>query len=429
MTLWLTNLAAFSVQFGALIVASAAIVSVLRLSAPRAMLRFWQTVFAAAVLWPAWQLVAPVVTSGSTSMLGARFATTALWPSSVEGAGLHSTMASVDTNVAAMILGVVAIGSIVRIAWVAVGLMQLRLIQASSDPADAVYDVALSLERELGVTANVRFSDAVAAPATLGVRRPTILLPRRVSQLSLPLQRAMLCHELIHVRRRDWLATVAEELWCAALWFHPAARALTSRLSLSRETLVDNLTIAYTRDRHAYAAALLEFSTSRPQPMATTGLIGRRHLEQRLILIAEEVPMPRWSLALRIVVAAATVMATIVGTTSGAPLVTTLQAQEKIYKPAEDSTVTLPQVVKEVKPAYTARALQARIQGTVWLTVVILSNGTTGDVSVAKSLDKEHGLDDAAVQAARQWVFRPGTKDGEPVNVEVTIEMTFTLKK
>jgi protein TonB len=49
-------------------------------------------------------------------------------------------------------------------------------------------------------------------------------------------------------------------------------------------------------------------------------------------------------------------------------------------------------------------------------------------VTVAKSLDTEHGLDQQAVDATRQWTFEPGTMKGQPVPVEITIEMTFTLK-
>jgi beta-lactamase regulating signal transducer with metallopeptidase domain len=120
-----------------------------------------------------------------------------------------------------------------------------------------------------------------------------VLLPREVRDLPIPVQRAVLCHELIHVRRRDWLPVLLEELWCAVLWFHPAARVLASRLALARETLVDQATIAHTGDRRAYAAALLEFSTARPRLVGATSLIGPRHLERRIALIAQEVSMPR----------------------------------------------------------------------------------------------------------------------------------------
>jgi protein TonB len=89
---------------------------------------------------------------------------------------------------------------------------------------------------------------------------------------------------------------------------------------------------------------------------------------------------------------------------------------------------TKPAVTKEVKPDYTAEAKAERIQGVVWLKVVVKSDGTVGDVQVTQSLDKQHGLDNQAVQAIKQWEFKPGRKGDKPVDSEVTVEMTFTLK-
>ncbi len=90
--------------------------------------------------------------------------------------------------------------------------------------------------------------------------------------------------------------------------------------------------------------------------------------------------------------------------------------------------VTLPSPVREVKPGYTAAAMDARIEGSVLLDVVVLDDGKVGDVTVSQSLDKEYGLDTQAVEAAKQWLFKPGTKDGKPVAVRVALQMTFTLK-
>jgi len=90
--------------------------------------------------------------------------------------------------------------------------------------------------------------------------------------------------------------------------------------------------------------------------------------------------------------------------------------------------VTLPVVVRSVKPGYTAAAMDAHIEGKVLLDVVVLDDGKVGDVKVSESLDMEYGLDTQAVEAARQWLFKPGMKDGKPVAVRVTLEMRFTLK-
>jgi len=89
--------------------------------------------------------------------------------------------------------------------------------------------------------------------------------------------------------------------------------------------------------------------------------------------------------------------------------------------------VSVPTLVREVKPAYTAQAIAARIQGTVLMSTVVLADGTVGDVTVVRSLDTVYGLDAQAVSAVKQWLFNPGQKDGVAVAVRVTVEMSFTL--
>jgi len=90
--------------------------------------------------------------------------------------------------------------------------------------------------------------------------------------------------------------------------------------------------------------------------------------------------------------------------------------------------VTVPQLVRDVKPAYTADAMRAKVQGTVLLECVVLPDGTVGRVEIVRSLDGTFGLDQEAIKAAKQWRFRPGMRFGEPVAVLVTIELQFTLR-
>ena len=97
-----------------------------------------------------------------------------------------------------------------------------------------------------------------------------------------------------------------------------------------------------------------------------------------------------------------------------------------MYRPG--TGITLPRLVKEVKPKYTPEAMRARIEGWVKLEAVVLETGEVGDVDVIESLDKVYGLDDEAVKCMSQWRFEPGTKDGKPVAVRVEVEMSFTLK-
>lgn len=96
------------------------------------------------------------------------------------------------------------------------------------------------------------------------------------------------------------------------------------------------------------------------------------------------------------------------------------------YRPG--AGISLPSVLREVKPAYTADAMRAKVQGSVWLECIVMPDGSVGDVRVTRSLDPIFGLDQEAIKAAKQWRFRPGMRQGEPVPVIITIELTFTLR-
>lgn len=102
-------------------------------------------------------------------------------------------------------------------------------------------------------------------------------------------------------------------------------------------------------------------------------------------------------------------------------------AQEPVYKPG-DQGVRAPQVTFEIKPQYTEEAMKARIQGNVELQTIVGVDGKPGEITVTKSLDSEYGLDASAVEALKKWRFRPGTKDGKAVPVQVSVEMTFKLR-
>ena len=99
--------------------------------------------------------------------------------------------------------------------------------------------------------------------------------------------------------------------------------------------------------------------------------------------------------------------------------------QPQVYK-AGDPGVTNPVIVTEKKPSYTAAAMRAKISGVVHMTAIVGVDGKPTDIKVVRPLDP--GLDRNAVEALGGWRFKPATKDGKPVPMFVTIEMSFTLR-
>ncbi len=90
--------------------------------------------------------------------------------------------------------------------------------------------------------------------------------------------------------------------------------------------------------------------------------------------------------------------------------------------------IETPVLLRDVKPNYTAAAMRAKVQGVVVLECVIGVDGTVSECDVVRSLDASYGLDQEAVKAAKQWRFRPGRRQGQPVPVLATFEVSFNLR-
>ncbi len=82
------------------------------------------------------------------------------------------------------------------------------------------------------------------------------------------------------------------------------------------------------------------------------------------------------------------------------------------------------QIQHQVPPVYPPPARQARIQGTVTLDVVIRQDGTIGDISL---ISGHPMLAPAAIEAVRQWTYKPYTIDGRATEVETQIQVNFSL--
>lgn len=93
--------------------------------------------------------------------------------------------------------------------------------------------------------------------------------------------------------------------------------------------------------------------------------------------------------------------------------------------PRPGNGVSWPEKLVEVKPKYTAEAMRSKVQGTVFLEIVVLETGRVGEVKVIRGLTPD--LDQAAIAAAKQWVFVPAKQGGKPVAVRVPLELEFRL--
>jgi protein TonB len=101
-----------------------------------------------------------------------------------------------------------------------------------------------------------------------------------------------------------------------------------------------------------------------------------------------------------------------------------------VPSPAQPQKVRVPSVIAEgnlihdVKPYYPPQARQAKIEGTVVLLAVIDKDGSVRDVQVKSGAPL---LAQAAIEAVRQWRYKPYLLRGQPVEVDTQITINFTL--
>jgi protein TonB len=85
-----------------------------------------------------------------------------------------------------------------------------------------------------------------------------------------------------------------------------------------------------------------------------------------------------------------------------------------------------PRKTRHVDPVYPEAARQARIEGVVVLEVLIDEGGYVQDARVLRSVAL---LDQAALEAVKQWRFMPSILDDQPVKVILTASVTFALRE
>ena len=95
-----------------------------------------------------------------------------------------------------------------------------------------------------------------------------------------------------------------------------------------------------------------------------------------------------------------------------------LQAQEI-------SALTYPSVIHRAEPEYTKAALDAKLQGTVIVSLLIGVDGVPSEIKVAHGLGM--GLDKKAVKCLKLWRFKPATLHGEVIPMKATMEVNFRL--
>jgi TonB family protein len=264
-----------------------------------------------------------------------------------------------------------------------------------------------------------------AGPAVLwAMPHSRILLPADFMQRlgDTATRRLILNHELTHARRGDAWWSLAMETASALLWFHPLMWVARSRFRLDQELACDaaSLRVLPGHTTH-YARALLDSVAVQPAP-ALIPWLTEPQLKERIAMIAR---MPAGALRRRfgfIAIAALSACGLLLAGGAAAVPIAAPGTSESI-PPSVDITYK-----NRHPPRYPVEAARNGEQGLVVLDVVIDSAGDVALVHIdQRGTNAPAALQVAAMEAAKNWKFNPGRRNGEAVGGTVRIPVNFSL--
>ncbi|HET7613370.1 MAG TPA: M56 family metallopeptidase [Gemmatimonadaceae bacterium] len=288
--------------------------------------------------------------SDQSATIGAPSVATADANHSTRAASTESASTSPLLSGLSIVFVIWAAVMLVIAAWLGYAAMLVKRIVNRSRPLDSedwlnpLWEVSdrLSLEEPPRL---LRSEDA-KMPFACGVFTPTIVLPAECDTWSLDRRRAVLLHELAHVRRHDLVGHTLGRLACAFYWFHPLVWTAAKQLRAESERACDDLALACGARATDYAEHLLDIVTSVRKdatPSVALAMARRKEFEGRMLAILDPElrhvsPSRRQSLGL---IASLAMIAIVVGAAAPAPRATAAQKSEVATAPTATDSLEL----------------------------------------------------------------------------------------
>jgi TonB family protein len=278
-------------------------------------------------------------------------------------------------------------------------------------------------------------TDAADLLATWGFLRPRIALPSDAANWSADHIRAVLRHELAHVRRNDWFVQLTAHVLCAWQWFNPLCWIALRWLRECGEMACDDEVLRGGLGARDYALRLLDVTRAcrRASLMAIVVPMARPTGFERRITAMLNPEIDRrpvsWRAAALMFVALSLVLLPVAVLTA-AQGTKPAEAEAAGPKPAAalkvGGAIKPPRKVHDVQPVYPEAMKEAGISGNVEIEVTVGKDGAVRRAHVLTT-DVHPDLAVAAVDAVRQWKFEPTLLNGAPVEVTMKCTIAFRL--
>ena len=172
-------------------------------------------------------------------------------------------------------------------------LLEQKCRRQSKVPGPRILALCRELQCQLGLNRAIRYLECgwLQTPAVIGWIRPIVLLPvLALTGLSEVQLRAVIAHELAHIRRHDFFVNLLQILVETLLFYHPAIWWLNRRIRVERELCCDEIAVSLTGDRLEYVRALILMEEWEQAP-ALVMAANRSPLSQRIFHLLDRKPL------------------------------------------------------------------------------------------------------------------------------------------
>jgi TonB family protein len=279
-------------------------------------------------------------------------------------------------------------------------------------------------------------SSRIFGPVTMGLRRKFLLLPVSIVDVLPDADfHTVIAHEFAHMQRRDFLKNLLYELLSLPVTYHPLLWLTRARIMQSREMICDQMAAAMT-GRNEYAQSLLRLASllvagTLVRTPHAVGIFDANAFERRLMNLTGKNKEMR-AVCRVALVAASTALGL---ATCGSALALGIHADAASpvnatsdSKAPKQLTVSAEKmsgnILTKAVPIYPPDAKKAKIQGKVVLSVVISKAGNVENIRV---LSGPQELQQSAIDAVRQWTYKPYLLNGDAIEVKTTVNIIYSL--
>lgn len=253
----------------------------------------------------------------------------------------------------------------------------------------------------------------VKTPMTYGIFKPVILIPQDSKNWSFELCSSILCHELYHIKRSDFLIKLLSWMICTLYWFNPLAWVVFKRLKIEQEKACDEMVVGFGIKPSSYASVLLKIKKNIDYNTSLSslgvGMTNNWEFKDRLVsILKKSLPLKEVTMKTKLFFISIMIIAVaLLGTAK--PLVNSNNSQSdsiSIETDSNNQTQDLKEDKSDQKKAIKVKNENPKSEKTIW----IQSNNDKNTITIY--------ADDLTVKNLKDLNFKKGDlytigKDGK----------------